>query len=169
MSCVAALLALSLSGCLPAPHVDNRPQLRPATERPVTSRGRLHRPISVRPPATRPTPRVKVDCEGAPERFDVLFIGATRRHLPAGIPPEWLAAQACEESHWRRHAVSEVGAKGVPQFLDSTARDVGVRDAFDPEQAIPGMARYMAWAYKQWRGHKPERITCRLVCGTSWA
>jgi Transglycosylase SLT domain/D-alanyl-D-alanine carboxypeptidase/Putative Flp pilus-assembly TadE/G-like len=58
-----------------------------------------------------------------------------------GIPPIVLAALLRTESGFNRWAVSPAGAQGIAQFMPATARGVGLRDPFDPVQAIPAAAR----------------------------
>lgn len=55
-----------------------------------------------------------------------------------------LAAQLKAESDFDPRAVSSAGARGIAQFMPGTAASVGLRDPFDPAQAIPAQARLMA-------------------------
>lgn len=55
-----------------------------------------------------------------------------------------LSAQLKQESGFRPEAVSSAGAQGIAQFMPGTAASVGLRDPFDPEQAIAAQARLMA-------------------------
>jgi hypothetical protein len=48
------------------------------------------------------------------------------------------------ESSFRVGVVSPVGAQGVAQFMPGTARERGLLDPFDPEQAIPHAAHLLA-------------------------
>ena len=48
------------------------------------------------------------------------------------------------ESSFRAHAVSPAGAQGIAQFMPGTARERGLADPFDPEQAIPKAAEFIA-------------------------
>lgn len=76
-----------------------------------------------------------------PARYRALVTSAARA---AGITPVLLAALLEAESGFDPGAVSPVGAQGIAQFMPSTAAGMGVRDPFDPEQAIPGAARLVA-------------------------
>ncbi|MFH1278949.1 MAG: lytic transglycosylase domain-containing protein [Candidatus Eisenbacteria bacterium] len=59
------------------------------------------------------------------------------------LDPDLLRAVIAEESAGRPGAVSPKGAKGLMQLMDGTAREMGVRDPFDPEQNVFGGARYL--------------------------
>ena len=47
------------------------------------------------------------------------------------------------ESDFQPTVVSEKGAQGLMQLMPGTAGDMGVSDAFDPQQNIMGGARYL--------------------------
>ncbi|GLY03255.1 hypothetical protein Acsp01_36340 [Actinoplanes sp. NBRC 101535] len=59
------------------------------------------------------------------------------------VPPRLLAAVAKVESDFNPGAVSSSGAQGLMQLMPSTARGLGVRDPFDPAQAVDGAARLL--------------------------
>lgn len=54
-----------------------------------------------------------------------------------------LAAQAYQESHWRAHASSPTGVRGIMMLTQPTAREVGVQNRLNPKQSIFGGARYL--------------------------
>ncbi len=61
-----------------------------------------------------------------------------------GVAPVVLAALLRSESGFDPRAVSPAGAQGIAQFMPATARGLGLRDPFDPAQAIPAAARLLA-------------------------
>lgn len=61
-----------------------------------------------------------------------------------GLPVPFLTRLIWRESSFRVGAVSPVGAQGVAQFMPGTARERGLGDPFDPEQAIPHAAHLLA-------------------------
>lgn len=54
-----------------------------------------------------------------------------------------VVAVMLQESQFKPNMVSPAGAKGLMQMVPRTAREVGVRDLFDPEQAIRGGTLYL--------------------------
>lgn len=66
--------------------------------------------------------------------------------LPEGL----LRSVAITESGGNQFAVSGAGAKGLFQFMDGTARDMGLRgnDVFNPEKAAQAAAKYLSQLLK---------------------
>src|SRR4029077_19107832 len=54
-----------------------------------------------------------------------------------------LAAQLAQESGFDPGIVSPAGAEGIAQFMPGTAAAMGLRDPFDPRQAIDAQAHLM--------------------------
>ena len=80
-----------------------------------------------------------------PAEYESIIDEAADR-CPA-VPSRVLAAQIAIESSWQTDAESPVGAQGIAQFMPSTwsqygidANDDGVRDVWDPEDAIHSAA-----------------------------
>ncbi|EFB5257437.1 lytic transglycosylase domain-containing protein [Escherichia coli] len=67
--------------------------------------------------------------------------------LPAGL----LKSVAITESGGNQFAVSGAGAKGLFQFMDGTALDMGLRgnDVFDPEKSAQAAAKYLSQLLRQ--------------------
>lgn len=57
------------------------------------------------------------------------------------------------ESHFRKEAVSKQGALGLMQLMPTTARELGVRDPFKPEQNIQGGVKHLAKLMKKYYGN----------------
>jgi hypothetical protein len=70
-----------------------------------------------------------------------LIGGASAEH---GLDPDFFARLIWKESRFDVKALSPKGAQGVAQFMPGTARLRGLADPWDPEQAIPASAAYLA-------------------------
>jgi hypothetical protein len=60
------------------------------------------------------------------------------------VPAAFLTRLIFQESSFRPGVVSPAGAQGVAQFMPGTARERGLADPFDPEQAVPKAAHFLA-------------------------
>lgn len=91
-----------------------------------------------------------------PEQYRPL-VEAAARTCPEVTAP-LLAAQIQAESGWNPRAVSPANAQGLTQFIPGTwqaygvdGNGDGVRDPFEPADAIPAQANYMCQLVKQVR------------------
>jgi Transglycosylase SLT domain/D-alanyl-D-alanine carboxypeptidase len=76
-----------------------------------------------------------------PGRFRAPLVrSATRWNVSAAL----LAAQLMAESNFNPYASSPAGAQGIAQFIPSTAASYGLRDPFDPVEAIDAEAHLMS-------------------------
>lgn len=64
--------------------------------------------------------------------------------LKHGVSPQLVSAVMRVESCYDKRAVSRAGARGLMQLMPATARQLGVKDSFDPQQNIDGGVRYLA-------------------------
>ncbi len=60
-----------------------------------------------------------------------------------GLDPNVIAAVINAQSNFNPHAVSPAEAQGLMQLMPATAAELGITDAFDPEQNIMGASRYL--------------------------
>jgi soluble lytic murein transglycosylase-like protein len=70
----------------------------------------------------------------------------------AGVDPALVAAVVKAESGFNPQARSGVGAKGLMQLMDATARGLGVTNSFDPAQSLEGGAEFLGSLLKQFNG-----------------
>jgi soluble lytic murein transglycosylase-like protein len=77
-----------------------------------------------------------------------MFVKAGAKH---GVSAKLLAAVAKVESGYNPKAVSPAGAQGLMQLMPGTARSLGVKNSFDPEQAINGAAKLLAHNLKEFK------------------
>ncbi|WP_201829816.1 lytic transglycosylase domain-containing protein [Microvirga zambiensis] len=75
-----------------------------------------------------------------------LIEGAARAQQ---VPHDLLTRLIWQESSFRPHVVSPAGAQGIAQFMPGTAKERGLSDPFDPEQAIPKAAEFIAHLNEQ--------------------
>ncbi|MFD0936816.1 lytic transglycosylase domain-containing protein, partial [Methylobacterium trifolii] len=91
------------------------------------------------------TPAAALPSEGATETVEQalcrLIDGSAKAR---GLPIPFLTRLIWRESSFRVGVVSPAGAQGVAQFMPGTARERGLTDPFDPEQAIPHAAHLLA-------------------------
>ena len=97
---------------------------------------------------------------GHTEKFDYVGTRAFIRHFESRLPRyrqmfeeagsawgvDWrlLAALGYQESHWRRHAVSPTGVRGIMMLTEATADYLDIDDRMDPASSIAGGARFYA-------------------------
>jgi soluble lytic murein transglycosylase-like protein len=72
---------------------------------------------------------------------EIIFREARRNNLP----PELVAAMVHTESDFRPKLVSNKSAQGLMQIVPDTARILGIRDPFDPEQNIAAGTKYLRY------------------------
>lgn len=97
---------------------------------------------------------------GHTEKFDYVGTRAFIRHFESRLPRyrgmfeeagntwgvDWrmLAALGYQESHWRSHAVSPTGVRGIMMLTKATADYLDIDDRMDPATSIAGGARFYA-------------------------
>ena len=97
---------------------------------------------------------------GHTKKFDYVGTRAFIRHFDSRLPRyrpwfeeagelngvDWrlLAAIGYQESHWRSHAVSPTGVRGLMMLTEATADYLDIDDRLDPETSIFGGARFYA-------------------------
>jgi len=97
---------------------------------------------------------------GHTEKFDYVGTRSFIRHFESRLPRyrnmfeeagigwgvDWrlLAALGYQESHWRSHAVSPTGVRGIMMLTEATADYLDIEDRMDPASSISGGARFYA-------------------------
>ena len=69
-----------------------------------------------------------------------------------------LIAVAKTESNFDAKATSGVGAKGIMQLMDGTARSLGVTNSYDAEQNIMGGAKLLSQLLKKYDGNRNKAL-----------
>jgi len=85
------------------------------------------------PPAKQPATRRPVNLEEA-------LSAASQKN---NVSPDLLRSVMRVESGFNPNARSSKGAQGLMQLMPATAAQMGVRNAFDPQQNLDGGARYL--------------------------
>jgi len=94
-------------------------------------------------------PAYRVNAKYRPESYEALIASASRSYE---VDPDVVKAVIEAESNYDEQAVSPKGALGLMQLMPSTARELGVTDAFDPGQNIDGGVRYLRWLLTELKG-----------------
>ena len=96
--------------------------------------------VSSRPPLPLKRPAT-IAANSGTARICALIQEAADHH---GLPREFFARLIWTESRFDSRAISPAGAQGIAQFMPGTARIRGLDDPWDPAQAIPASAYFLA-------------------------
>ncbi len=112
--------------------------------------------ISFRTPKVRSTNRKALKLRSGKRwkytdntRFDKHIQHAARAHK---VDPMLIKAIIKAESGFNSNAVSSKGAQGLMQLMPATAKDLEVKDPFNPRENIYGGTKYIKWLLKRFNG-----------------
>ncbi len=100
-------------------------------------------------PVTVKAPASTVSLSSGSEKLDSIFKKASETY---DVPYNFLIAVAKAESNFRTDATSKSGAQGIMQLMPATAKSLGVKDAYDPEENIMAGAKYLGAHLKTFGG-----------------
>lgn len=115
--------------------------------------GRLVRTVMVAPRVIEPKVIAPVEiggeavsAAGPGQAISELVEESARRN---GVDPLLVHSVIQTESNYNPKAVSNKGAQGLMQLMPGTARDLGVKNAFDPKDNIEGGVKYLKYLQGQ--------------------
>lgn len=85
--------------------------------------------------------------------------------LAQGVDPRLALALAKQESGYNPYVTSSKGAMGVMQLMPNTAKGLGVKDPYDPQQNIRGGIKLLAGLTKKY-GSDTKRILAAYNAGS---
>lgn len=98
---------------------------------------------------------VRSDKPENPRTIEEMVAAAARKYA---LPRSLVRAVARAESAFNPAAVSPKGAQGVMQLMPETAKELGVRDAFDPAENIDAGARLLRQLLEKYEGRVAEAL-----------
>lgn len=147
---VDALLAASNSGAISLDTVQQILGFTPQTDAPVDTSPVADTFTSSSSSAnTTAANATSSGSVSSPENLEEYFKEASETY---GVDINLLKAIARQESNFNPSATSSAGAMGVMQLMPSTAKGLGVTNAYDAQQNIMGGAKLMAQNLKKYNG-----------------
>jgi len=147
---VDALLAASSSGAVSLDTVQQILGFTPQTDAPVDTSPVADTFTSSSSSAnTTAANATSSGSVSSPENLEEYFKEASETY---GVDINLLKAIARQESNFNPSATSSAGAMGVMQLMPSTAKGLGVTNAYDAQENIMGGAKLMAQNLKKYNG-----------------
>lgn len=117
-------------------------------------------PVSAPTPAFKaflgqktPPPKVQPLTGTAKERFETVQPMVQQYAAQYGVDAQLINAVIQQESGFNPNAVSSAGAQGLMQLMPSTAKGLGVKNAFDPAENLQGGIRHLSGLMEKYHGN----------------
>jgi soluble lytic murein transglycosylase-like protein len=94
----------------------------------------------------------KLDYRAYFDRYDRIITRAARKH---GVDDTLIKAVIRAESDFDKYAISNKGAQGLMQLMPETAKDLAVKDSFDPHENINAGVRYLRRQLNNFQNNVP--------------
>jgi soluble lytic murein transglycosylase-like protein len=94
----------------------------------------------------------KLDYRAYFDRYDRIITRAARKH---GVDDTLIKAVIRAESDFDKYAISNKGAQGLMQLMPKTAKDLAVKNSFDPHENINAGVRYLKRQLKNFQNNVP--------------
>jgi soluble lytic murein transglycosylase-like protein len=117
----------------------------------VLSDRKIDAPTKVYEVEGAPSYRATKPVSGTSGRYEALVQHHCAKH---GLRPELVRAVIQVESGFNPRATSPKGAMGLMQLMPETARELGVRDPYDPAENIGGGTKYLRQLIDKYRGNE---------------
>ena len=85
----------------------------------------------------------------SPAEIEKVIVQMAERHH---VDPALIRAVIAAESGWNQDATSRKGAQGLMQLMPGTAQQLGVNDAYNPQQNIEAGVRYLRALLEKYNG-----------------
>ena len=89
------------------------------------------------------------------EKYNDIINDASKTY---GVDKNLIKAVVLAESAGNSNAVSSAKAKGLMQLIDSTAKDMGVKNIWDPRENIFGGTKYLSKLLQQFDGNVDKAL-----------
>jgi len=87
--------------------------------------------------------------QATPDEIDQSIVMAAARH---NVDPNLVRAVIKVESNFNSNAVSDKGAMGLMQLMPKTARELRVKNPFDPQQNVDAGVRHLKYLLQNYNG-----------------